>query len=220
MISFMLWALGIPTAMMILTLYFHRLVLYKMPAKEAMGTLFLPMGPLGQGGYAIQALGKEAMKVFPQVGEIQAVESFNDLLMHEQTNVLDPLAGRVFYILGFLVACLLWGFGLLWVCFAVVPSIQGRFPYNMGWWSFTFPVGVYAMCTIAIGADMPSATFRVLGEIFALAVILLWMMVFTLTARHSFLSLGAHMSHSHKDRGSKEVPEALADPSVIPGDVH
>lgn len=35
------------------------------------------------------------------------------------THTLDPLAGSVAYILGFLGALILWGFGLIWLVFAL-----------------------------------------------------------------------------------------------------
>jgi len=189
MVSLVLWAIGVPTAMMILALYFHRLTLHKLPSKEVIVSMFLPLGPIGQGGYAIQALGTIAADRFPEA------------------DILDPLAGRVFYILGFLVACVLWGFGLIWLCFAVVPVLHNRFPFNMSWWSFTFPLGVYAMSTITMGKDMPSTAFAVLGTIFAVAVILLWMMVSALTMGHAFSRLAGQ---TRRNRDTKEVSnEAL-----------
>lgn len=44
----------------------------------------------------------------------------------------------------------------------------------MGWWGFTFPVGVFTMSTITIGEELPSAFFRILGTVFAISVMLLW----------------------------------------------
>ena len=44
-------------------------------------------------------------------------------------------------------------------------------------WGFTFPLGVYAVSTITFGTEMPSLFFRVLGTIFAVCVIILWIVV-------------------------------------------
>ena len=44
----------------------------------------------------------------------------------------------------------------------------------IGWWGFTFPLGVYSLSTIHFGTEMPSLFFRVLGTIGAVAVVLLW----------------------------------------------
>lgn len=53
----------------------------------------------------------------------------------------------------------------------------------MGWWGFTFPLGVFAASTIQIGQELPSPFFRVLGTIFSIAVVLLWIVVAIGTAK-------------------------------------
>lgn len=50
-VSYVLWGIGVPLAMMVLSIYFQRLALHKLPPKEVIVSMFLPMGPLGQGGY-------------------------------------------------------------------------------------------------------------------------------------------------------------------------
>jgi tellurite resistance protein TehA-like permease len=83
------------------------------------------------------------------------------------TNVLsDPLAGSIVYVLGFFIALMMWGFGLIWLCFALFTIYQSRpFPFNMGWWGFTFPLGVFSASTIQIGLEMESKFFKVLGTV-------------------------------------------------------
>ncbi len=53
----------------------------------------------------------------------------------------------------------------------------------MGWWGFTFPLGVYSVSTILIGEELPSLFFRVLGTIFGTAVIILWMLLAVRTGK-------------------------------------
>jgi tellurite resistance protein TehA-like permease len=53
----------------------------------------------------------------------------------------------------------------------------------MGWWGLTFPLGVMALSTMEFGRIFPSMFFKVLGTIFAVAVILLWCVVAAGTAR-------------------------------------
>jgi hypothetical protein len=68
--------------------------------------------------------------------------------------------------MGFFVGLMMWGFGFIWLCFALVAIYRSRpFPFNMGWWSFTFPLGVYAACTLQIGAELDSSFFNVLGTV-------------------------------------------------------
>lgn len=160
--SYVLWGTGVPLAMCVLVIYFLRLTMYSHPPRAAVVSTFLPLGPLGQGGFGIMQLGKVAMQVFPQTQTIPAA--------------IHP--GEILYILGFFVALIMWGFGLVWLTFAVSTIIRARsFPFNMGWWGFTFPLGVYTVCTTTLAKDMPSAFFRVLGTIFSVAVTLLWVVV-------------------------------------------
>lgn len=47
----------------------------------------------------------------------------------------------------------------------------------MGWWGFTFPLGVYTVSTVTLGDEIPSAFFRILGTAFSVAITLLWLIV-------------------------------------------
>lgn len=164
--AYIMWGMAVPMAMTVLVMYYQRLALHKMPPREVIVSAFLPLGPLGFGGYTILYLGKMAAEVFPK------------------TNTLDPIAGQVLYILGFIIALVMWSWGLIWFALALAAIHKSRpFPFNMGWWGFVFPLGVWSVNTIEIGLCMPSLFFRVLGTIFATAVILLWVVVAAGTAR-------------------------------------
>jgi tellurite resistance protein TehA-like permease len=166
--SYVMWGMATPLAMAVLVMYYQRLALHKLPPREVVVSSFLPLGPLGMGGYTIMYLGKVSRKVFPRV------EFFHNLV----------IAGDVVYILGVFVALIMWGFGLMWLAFALATIYKSRpFPFNMGWWGFTFPLGVFAVSTIEFGVEMPSLFFRVLGTIFSVAVIILWMVVAVGTAK-------------------------------------
>lgn len=162
-ISYVLWGMAVPMAFCVLVVYYHRLALHKMPPREVIVSVFLPLGPLGFGGFAILNLGTQAKRVFPL------------------TETLDPLAGEIAYVMGFFVALVMWSWALLWLCFAVGTLIKTALgpgiPFNMGWWGFTFPLGVLSASTIEIGIHMPSLFFRVIGTIFAVCVIILWIVI-------------------------------------------
>lgn len=49
--SYVLWGIGLPLAMMVMVIYLQRLTLHKLPPKAVIVSVFLPLGPLGQGGY-------------------------------------------------------------------------------------------------------------------------------------------------------------------------
>ncbi|KAK5131494.1 hypothetical protein LTR08_000888 [Meristemomyces frigidus] len=165
-VCYVMWGMATPMALSVLVIYYHRLALHKMPPREIIVSAFLPLGPLGFGGYTILYLGKMAAVIFPQ------------------THTIDPLAGRIAYVLGLFIALIMWGWGLLWFSFALAAIYMSRpFPFNMGWWGFTFPLGVYSVSTILIGEELPSLFFRVLGTIFGTAVIVLWIVIAAGTAR-------------------------------------
>ncbi|KAF2212320.1 hypothetical protein CERZMDRAFT_59220 [Cercospora zeae-maydis SCOH1-5] len=163
--SYVMWGMGVPMALVVLVIYYQRLALHKMPPREVIVSAFLPLGPLGLGGYTILYLGKVSAELFPK------------------TNTLDPMAGRIAYILGFFVSLIMWAYGLIFFALALASIYKARpFPFNMGWWGFTFPLGVYSLSTILMGTELPSRFFRVLGTIFAVSVILLWIYIFVRTA--------------------------------------
>ncbi len=168
--SYVMWGMATPLAMTILVIYYHRLALYKLPPREVVVSSFLPLGPLGMGGYTIMYLGRVSREVFPRV------QLFRDLPL--------TLAGDVLYVLGVFVALIMWGFGLVWLIFALATIYSTRpFPFNMGWWGFTFPLGVYAISTMTFGVEMPSLFFKVLGTILSVAVMILWCVVAAGTAK-------------------------------------
>lgn len=149
-------------------MYYQRLALHKLPPREIIVSSFLPLGPLGMGGYTIFYAGKVARELLPQVELLGQVS----------------IAGDVLYVVGMLIALVMWGFGIVWMMFALATIGSARpFPFNMGWWGFTFPLGVFSLSTITFGTEMPSMFFKVLGTIFSVAVILLWCVVAVGTVR-------------------------------------
>lgn len=166
--SYVMWGMATPLALTILVIYYQRLALHKLPPREVVVSSFLPIGPLGMGGFAIMYMGKVARELFPRV------HLFHDL----------AVAGDVVYVGGFFIALIMWGFGLCWLVFALATIYSARpFPFNMGWWGFTFPLGVYAISTMTFGVEMPSELFKVLGTIMSVAVVVLWCVVAAGTAK-------------------------------------
>lgn len=111
--SYILWGTGVPLAMVILVMYFHRLTVHRLPPREVIVSVFLPLGPLGQGGFGIMQLGKVALQLFPKTGSL--IED----------------AGKVLYVVGFGLALIMWGYGLVWFFFALASISRTKFPFNM-----------------------------------------------------------------------------------------
>ncbi|UKZ60107.1 uncharacterized protein TrAtP1_001393 [Trichoderma atroviride] len=165
-VSYVLWGIGQALSACVMALYFHRLTIHSLPPREVIVSVFLPVGPLGQGGFGIQQLGKVALKVIPHT------EMFH-------VAGVDPTRGAEFlYFVGIFFGIVMWGFALAWVCFALIILRTTRsFPFNMGWWGFTFPLGVWATCTSALWQNLGSEFFKYITMILSLVVLLLWILV-------------------------------------------
>lgn len=189
--SYVLWGIGESFSACVLALYFHRLTIHSLPPREVIVSVFLPIGPLGQGGFGIQKLGKVALDVLPNTRAFGAMTGGG---LH---------AGEILYVLGVFMGVVLWGFALVWLSFALVSIITTRdIPFNMGWWGFTFPLGVLATCTGALAQNLDSKFFRVSTmvsllslphdiesilisheQILSLSVVLLWITVASRTLK-------------------------------------
>ncbi|KIW12959.1 hypothetical protein PV08_08146 [Exophiala spinifera] len=164
--SYVLWGTGFPLAMVVLVMYFHRLTIHRLPPREVIVSVFLPLGPLGQGSFGLMQLGKVCAAVFPKT-----------------ENLGGPEGGRVIYSASIVCALVIWGYGCVWLFFALASITRSKFPFNMGWWGFTFPIGVFAVSTCTLAKEIPSLFFKVLGTIFSIAVVLLWLVVATVTCK-------------------------------------
>lgn len=48
---YFMWGAGMPLALTVIVVYYQRLAVHKLPAREIIVSSFLPLGPLGFGGY-------------------------------------------------------------------------------------------------------------------------------------------------------------------------
>ncbi|CAK7202963.1 Plasma membrane sulfite pump involved in sulfite metabolism [Sporothrix eucalyptigena] len=174
--SYILWGLGETFSFFIMTVYFLRLQIHDLPPREVIVSVFLPIGPLGQGGFAIQQLGKAAYMLLPATG------AFNgNVIDGSSPTALEATAmygGTVLYMAGILAGFFLWGAALGWLAFAVISIMTTKsFPFNMGWWGFVFPLGVLTSCTGMLATELSSTFFKVITMIFSACVFCLWILV-------------------------------------------
>ncbi|KAJ3495452.1 hypothetical protein NLG97_g3390 [Lecanicillium saksenae] len=162
LVSYFLWGTAMPISVSLMVIYLHRLFVHKLPPREVIVSSLLPVAALGQGGFGILQFGKVAMEVFPQNG-IFATPSNS--------------AGQVLYTIGWLISILMWSYGSFWLAIAIMSMARGRFAFNLSWWSFTFPLGVWASTAVAFGEEMPSTFFKVFGTVVSIIVTLLWVVV-------------------------------------------
>jgi C4-dicarboxylate transporter/malic acid transport protein len=55
-------------------------------------------------------------------------------------------------------------------------------PFNLGWWGFTFPLGVYSLATLALAHTTHFAFFSVVGAALVTCLAALWVMIAARTA--------------------------------------
>lgn len=156
--SYVLWGLGEAFACCVLAMYFHRLMVHHLPGRELIVSVFLPVGPLGQGGFAVQQLGRVARDLallpVPLPGAAADAVSEGAVLFN---------GGQVLWAVGVFLGLVMWGAGLGWLVLAATSiATTQSFPFNMGWWGFTFPLGVFATCTGMLAEELDSVFFRVL----------------------------------------------------------
>ena len=140
MVSYVLWGPGVPLAMAILVIYFQRLTVHKLPPREVIVSIFLPLGPLGPGRLCYHGDGCGSHEDSPVTSTLSA---------------RTTSAGEIHYVVGFLIALIMWGFALVWFFFALASISRSKFSFNIGWWGFTIPTGVFTVSTVQIGKEMP-----------------------------------------------------------------
>lgn len=128
-LSTVMVAIGVSLALMILTMYLLRLIVHGVPRGAGVLSVFIPLGPMGQGGYSILLLGQGFRSVLP-------LKSNSEVLSQAST-------GEMINVICVCVAFVLWALGTMWFLYAVlaVQEVlrQGRFPFKLPFWGLIFP---------------------------------------------------------------------------------
>jgi len=165
-ISYALWACSVPIAMSMLAILLLRLVVHKLPDASMAASSWLALGPIGTGALGLMVLGSAA----------PAPLAANGL------GALGPVAQGV----GVIGGLLMWGYGLWWAAIALLITLRylrEGLPFNLGWWGYTFPIGVYAVATLKLSSVIPLAAFADLGAALVVALAILWLTVSARTLR-------------------------------------
>jgi C4-dicarboxylate transporter/malic acid transport protein len=158
--GYVLWALSVPLAMSILVILFLRLVLHKLPEPDMAASGWLSLGPIGTGALGLLLLGGDAPQIFAAAG-----------LAH---------VGEFAFGLGLIGGTILWGYGLWWLMLAILKTahhVHSGMPFNLGWWGFTFPLGVYSLATLALGHATHLAFFMIAGGFLVTGLAALWVTI-------------------------------------------
>ena len=158
--SFVLWAYSVPVAFGILAILILRMALHKLPHEGMAASSWLALGPIGTGALGMLVLGGDAPQIMAQHG-LGAVG--------ETAQGIGVIAGLT-----------LWGFGLWWLLLATLITIRywrAGVPFNLGWWGYTFPLGVYTVATFRLGTTLNLVFFDVAGTVLTIALGAMWLLV-------------------------------------------
>ncbi|SDX72734.1 C4-dicarboxylate transporter/malic acid transport protein [Pseudomonas syringae] len=158
--SYVLWAYSVPVALSILVILLLRLALHKLPHESMAASSWLALGPIGTGALGMLVMGSDAPAIFAA---------------HGLASVGTVAAG-----IGVMVGTLFWGLGLWWMALAVLITaryFRQGLTFNLGWWAFTFPPGVYALATLKLGATLQLGFFDLFGIGLVALLAVMWSIV-------------------------------------------
>lgn len=182
-VSYAVWGTGVPLALMIIALWIYRTAIEGLPPAAGLPSVFLPLGPCGQGAFGIMYLGRVTRTLAYDHGTSFAVSA-----SYSSDSALR-LADAV-YAVGLTTGLVLWGLGLCWyiigtaitVDFAVRNRLYlSHTSFTIAWTAYTFPLGVWATATNLLASEFDSPAFRVIGAVVSAQVIVNWLYVFALT---------------------------------------
>ncbi|NVZ62008.1 TDT family transporter [Pseudomonas gingeri] len=167
--SYVLWAFSVPVAFSILVILLLRMALHKLPHENMAASSWLALGPIGTGALGMLVLGADSPAIFA-------------------ANGLAGI-GEIASGLGLVTGIILWGFGLWWMLMAVLITLRylrRGIPFNLGWWGFTFPLGVYSLATLKLGSTLHLGFFSGFGLVLVALLAVLWLIVGSRTLRGAY----------------------------------
>ena len=74
----------------------------------------------------------------------------------------------------------MWGYGAWWLLLAVLTTaryLREGMPFNLGWWGFTFPLGVYAVATLALARQTHLVVLAAIGGALVVCLVIFWVVI-------------------------------------------
>jgi tellurite resistance protein TehA-like permease len=128
-VSVFMVTVGLSLALMILTIYLMRLIIHGLPRGTFTLSVFLPLGPTGQSGYAILLIGQNINNLLPFSSQSKFLNS--------------STAGAAVEEISICVSFLLWSLATMWILFALLAVYSGlrqsRVAFKVSFWGLVFP---------------------------------------------------------------------------------
>ncbi|WWT31834.1 TDT family transporter [Pelagibacterium nitratireducens] len=164
MTSYVLWACSVPLALSIIVILFLRLAIHKLPHAGMAPSSWLALGPIATGALAMFVLAENGPAV---------------LAASELGTLATAIGGA-----SFLTGLILWGYGIWWAVMASLVTawyFRNPVPFNLGWWAYIFPLGVFALASIKLGDLLALDFIAWVGGALVAALALVWIAVIVRT---------------------------------------
>jgi C4-dicarboxylate transporter/malic acid transport protein len=151
-----MFGISLIASMVVITQLWQRLARHSVGPAAMVPTLWIVLGPLGQSITAASLLGGAARLVLPA-----------------------PY-GAAFQAFGVVYGVPVWGFAVLWAALAAAITLRAaraRIPFNLTWWSFTFPVGTLVTGTTGLALHTGSGVLRWASVGLYLVLVAAWAVV-------------------------------------------
>ena len=162
--SYAMFGLSLFAALIVISMIWSRLTLYGTSGTARVPTLWIVLGPLGQGITAAGLLGSAA------------------------PGAVAPDLARGMNVFAVLFGVPVWGFAVLWIALATaltVRTLRRGMPFALTWWSLTFPVGTFVTGTTQLAVHTGLPAFRVAAVVAYVGLLGTWGLVAVRTARGS-----------------------------------
>jgi tellurite resistance protein TehA-like permease len=159
-----MFGLSLIAALIITSMIWSRLTHFGTSGTARVPTLWIVLGPLGQGITAAGLLGGNAALA------------------------VDPRLAEGMSVFAILFGVPVWGFAVLWIGIATaltVRTLRRGMPFALTWWSLTFPVGTFVTGTTQLAIHTGLPALRVAAILAYVALLGTWGLVAVRTAHGS-----------------------------------
>ncbi|HZG27979.1 TDT family transporter [Agrobacterium tumefaciens] len=166
LVSYILWGFSVPMAFCIMAILVLRLSLHKLPPTTMAPSMFLTLGPIGTGALGVLALGTVVLKIPSMALHAASLHS-----------------------LGMVGGLVLWGVGVWWIGISVLSTIKyfkRGLPFNLGWWGYVFPLGVFSIATLRLGEVTGRQEFWWVAVVLVALLTVAWSYIFWRTVKGAY----------------------------------